>query len=66
VALFLHLTHGFWSMFQTIGWGNKKWFPRLKVIGIIIAALIFLMFTAIAINAFIQANFLNPELINHL
>ncbi len=66
VALFLHLTHGFWSMFQTIGWGNKKWFPRLKVIGIIVAALIFLMFTTIAINAFIQANFLNPEMINHL
>ncbi len=55
VVLFLHLTHGFWSMFQTIGWDGKIWFKRLKVIGIIVAALICLMFAATAINAFIQA-----------
>ena len=55
VVLFLHLTHGFWSMFQTIGWDGKVWFKRLKVIGIIVAAIICLMFAATAINAFIQA-----------
>jgi succinate dehydrogenase / fumarate reductase cytochrome b subunit len=55
IALFLHLEHGFWSMFQTIGWNNKKWLPRLKVIGIIISALIVLLFVSTAINAYIQA-----------
>ena len=42
-------------MFQTIGWNNKKWQKRLKVIGIIIAALIVLLFVATAINAHIEA-----------
>jgi succinate dehydrogenase / fumarate reductase cytochrome b subunit len=55
IALFLHLEHGFWSMFQTIGWNNKKWQKRLKVIGVIIAALIVLLFVATAINAHIEA-----------
>ena len=58
VALFLHLEHGFWSMFQTIGWNNKKWLGRLKVIGIIISAIIVLLFVTTAVNAYIQANYL--------
>ncbi|MBP5566796.1 MAG: succinate dehydrogenase cytochrome b subunit [Bacteroidales bacterium] len=58
VAIFFHLSHGFWSMFQTIGWNSQTWFKRVKVIGIIVAALIFLIFAAVAVNAFIQANFL--------
>ena len=56
IALFLHLEHGFWSMFQTIGWNNKKWLKRLKVIGIIVAAFIVLLFVATAINAWVEAN----------
>ena len=31
-ALWFHLTHGFWSAFQTIGWDNKVWIKRLQVI----------------------------------
>ncbi|MBP5572232.1 MAG: succinate dehydrogenase cytochrome b subunit [Bacteroidales bacterium] len=59
VAIFLHLVHGFWSMFQTVGWDGKVWFKRIKVIGVIVAALIVLMFVATGINAAIQApNFL--------
>ena len=57
-AIFLHLTHGFWSMFQTVGWDGKTWFKRVKVIGVIVAALIVLLFVATAVNTFIQANFL--------
>ena len=56
IALFLHLEHGFWSMFQTIGWNNKKWQKRLKVIGIIVAAFIVLLFVATAVNAWVEAN----------
>ena len=57
VAIFLHLSHGFWSMFQTVGWNGKNWFKRLKVIGIVVAAIILLLFVASAVNGFIQANF---------
>jgi len=61
VALFFHLEHGFWSMFQTIGWNNKKWLKRLKVIGIIVAAGIVLLFVCTAINAFVEANFVTES-----
>ncbi|MFC2128896.1 succinate dehydrogenase cytochrome b subunit, partial [Bacteroidota bacterium] len=40
VVLGLHLYHGFWSAFQTIGWSNKIWQKRLKVIGILYSLLI--------------------------
>ena len=55
VAIWFHLCHGFWSMFQTVGWNNQIWMKRLKVIGIIVATLIMLIFVAVAINAFLQA-----------
>lgn len=56
VALWFHLCHGFWSMFQTVGWNNQIWFKRLKVIGVVVATLICLGFIAVALNAFLQAN----------
>ena len=57
-AIWLHMVHGFWSMFQTVGWNGQTWFKRLKVIGVIVATLIILLFVTTAVNAFIQANFL--------
>ena len=57
-AVWLHLIHGFWSMFQTVGWDGSVWFKRVKVIGLIFASLICLMFVTVGINAFIQANFI--------
>ncbi|MBR4789208.1 MAG: succinate dehydrogenase cytochrome b subunit [Bacteroidales bacterium] len=66
VALLLHLTHGFWSMFQTIGWNSQIWFKRLKVIGIIVAVIIVILFIATAANAFAQAHFLQPDLLPQL
>ena len=56
VALYLHLGHGFWSMFQTVGWSGQTWMKRTKVIGIIVALIIVLAFTSVAVNAFLQAN----------
>lgn len=38
--LFFHLTHGFWSAFQTIGWDNEKWICRLKTIAYIYAIIV--------------------------
>ena len=58
VALWFHLTHGFWSMFQTVGWDGQTWFKRVKVIGIIVATVICVLFVTVAVNAFVQANFI--------
>lgn len=58
VAIWLHMVHGFWSMFQTVGWNNQTWFKRVKVIGVIYVSLVIAMFAATAINAFIQAHFI--------
>ena len=58
VALWMHMVHGFWSMFQTVGWSGNTWIKRTKVIGVIVASLICLMLAATAVNAFIQANFI--------
>lgn len=49
VALWFHLTHGFWSAFQTIGWNNRIWYKRLHIIGIVFATLVVLMFLTVAV-----------------
>lgn len=49
VALWFHLTHGFWSAFQTIGLNNNKWMCRWRVIGYIYATVIALMFIAVPV-----------------
>lgn len=49
VALWFHLTHGFWSALQTLGWNGKTWFCRWKVISSIYATVIILMFAAVAV-----------------
>ncbi len=54
-AIWLHLVHGFWSMLQTVGWNGKIWFKRVKVIGVIVATVIVLLFVLTAVNAHIQA-----------
>ena len=55
-ALWFHLTHGFWSAFQTIGMSNQIWEKRLYVIGYIFVAVVVLGFIAVGVNAFAQAN----------
>ncbi len=53
VALAFHLSHGFWSAFQTIGWNNQIWMQRLKVIGSVIAWVIGLGFSVIAVGQYL-------------
>ena len=55
VALGLHLCHGFWSAFQSIGLSNKVWEKRLTYIGYAFVAVIVLGFSAVAITACIMA-----------
>lgn len=48
-ALWFHMTHGFWSALQTLGWNGKVWFKRWKVIANIFTTLVVLMFAAVAL-----------------
>ena len=43
-------------MFQTVGWSGMTWFKRIKVIGVIVATLIVLLFVVTALNGFYQAH----------
>ncbi|MDI3526597.1 MAG: succinate dehydrogenase / fumarate reductase, cytochrome b subunit [Tenuifilum sp.] len=47
IFLGLHLSHGFWSAFQTLGWNGTKWLKRLEVIAYIYAIIIGLGFSII-------------------
>ncbi len=63
VALWFHLTHGVWSMFQSAGFANDTWYPRLKCAAKIVAALIFLGFATVAVYCYCVST---PELIQSL
>ena len=47
VAMWFHLTHGFWSALQTLGWANQIWFNRWRVIGNVLVTIIILGFLAV-------------------
>ena len=53
VALWLHLNHGVWSMFQTVGWANDKWYPRLKCAAKVVSTLVVLGFMAVVVAFYI-------------
>ena len=54
--IWMHLTHGFWSAFQSMGWNNNKWIKRLQWIGYIYCTAIILIFAVVAINGYCVAN----------
>ncbi len=62
IALGLHLCHGFWSAFQTMGLSNKIWEKRLLYLGYLVVAVIVLGFCATAINSYLEA----PAYLEHL
>lgn len=47
IFLGLHLTHGFWSAFQSIGFSNDIWRKRLEGLGYIFAVIIAVGFSII-------------------
>ena len=49
VAIWFHLSHGFWSASQTMGWNGKIWFCRWKVIGLIYVTLLMLGFLVVVL-----------------
>ena len=52
-ALWFHLNHGVWSMFQTVGWANDTWYPRLKCASKAVSTLVILGFAAVVIAYFV-------------
>lgn len=48
-ALWFHLTHGFWSAFQSLGTNNDTWTPRFKTIGCAWATIVCVLFAIEAI-----------------
>lgn len=56
IALWFHMNHGFWSMFQSCGWNNDTWIPRLKCIGFWWTTIVVLLFIAEAIVFTVRAN----------
>ncbi|MDE6267140.1 MAG: hypothetical protein K2M07_07315 [Muribaculaceae bacterium] len=49
IALWFHMTHGFWSMFQSCGWNGRVWFDRLKCIANWWTSIVVLLFIAEAV-----------------
>jgi succinate dehydrogenase cytochrome b subunit len=45
-ALAFHIYHGFWSMFQTLGWNNRTYNQLLRGLAILIALVLFVGFAA--------------------
>ncbi|MBQ1268723.1 MAG: succinate dehydrogenase/fumarate reductase cytochrome b subunit [Muribaculaceae bacterium] len=55
VALWFHMTHGFWSMFQSIGWDSTVWIPRLKKISNWWTTIVVGLFAIQAVVFYVQA-----------
>ena len=49
VAIWFHLSHGFWSALQTLGWNGKTWFCRWKIIGLIYVTLLMICFLVVVL-----------------
>ena len=49
VAIWFHLTHGFWSAMQTLGVSGKVWLKRWQCIGMIYVTLLMLMFLIVVL-----------------
>lgn len=50
VALWFHLSHGFWSAFQTLGINGKTWFNRWKIIGCIYVTVVIALFIIVVLR----------------
>ena len=54
-ALWFHLTHGFWSALQTLGWNNRLWLDRWKCIGWWYTTIIVGLFALVVIVFYVQS-----------
>ncbi len=49
-AIWFHLSHGFWSAMQTLGWSGKIWLKRWQCIGIIYVTILMAVFAFLIIS----------------
>ena len=49
VAIWFHLSHGFWSAMQSLGVNGKVWFDRWKMIGLVYTTLLMLGFLVVVL-----------------
>lgn len=49
VAIWFHLSHGFWSAMQTLGWSGKIWLNRWRIIGLVYVTLLMLCFLVVVL-----------------
>ena len=56
VALWFHLNHGIWSMFQSTGWDNTAWIARLKKVAVWWSSLVVFLFITQAIVFTVKAH----------
>jgi succinate dehydrogenase / fumarate reductase cytochrome b subunit len=54
ILLGFHLSHGFWSSFQTLGLSNKNWMKRLQFLATLYAIIIAVGFSAIPLYFLIK------------
>ncbi len=54
ILLGIHLSHGFWSSFHTVGLNNKNWMKRLKAVGYVYSVIIALGFAIIPLYFMIK------------
>jgi succinate dehydrogenase / fumarate reductase cytochrome b subunit len=55
IGLAFHLSHGFWSAFQTLGLNHKKYTPFLKKVSLAFAIIVPLLFASMPIYFFLQS-----------
>ena len=60
-ALWLHLSHGFWSALQTLGWSDDNWRRFIKIVGIVIVTVICLGFVTVGVYAHLRATGVMPR-----
>lgn len=49
IVLFLHLSHGIQSFFQTMGWNNERTLPKFTALGTLVSVLFLLGYSAIPV-----------------
>ena len=54
VTLFLHLSHGIQSFFQTMGWSNDRVQPALTKVGVLAALVLFLGYATVPVTVILR------------
>jgi succinate dehydrogenase / fumarate reductase cytochrome b subunit len=56
ILLGLHLRHGFWSAFQSLGWTNDRWLPILTRTALVVAIVLAIGFILLPIILFLNGD----------